>query len=371
MTENDEYKIITDEYKTITDEQLDELSVSTGKPIHFLLKRKIISSHCDFDVILKLYKEKIPFYLYIGHTPLCEKLNLNHYISFKILKYLQEIFNVFVVIQINDDENFLSSDTSLETCQRYAVENIKDIIAMEFQSEKTLIFCNSQYIKRLYPNILKIRKLISLDQVQKIFNFNTENNIGKISFPAIQLASFISSSFFSNSNIQCLTLSDNDQDKLCLLSRNLSTELSYPKPALLYFKFVPALTGSGKISYNDNMSDNQKNIINLSDDQKTIKNKINKYAFSGGAETLELHRKNGGNPDIDISYQYLTFFLDDDELLKRYYDGYKSGIITSGEMKKLCIDVLSNTLMNFQEHRSTITDDFIKSLGAKAPFDLC
>lgn len=37
---------------------------------------------------------------------------------------------------------------------------------------------------------------------------------------------------------------------------------------------------------------------------------MNRYAFSGGQETLELHRELGGNPDVDVAYQYLKFFLD-------------------------------------------------------------
>ena len=40
-----------------------------------------------------------------------------------------------------------------------------------------------------------------------------------------------------------------------------------------------------------------------------------KYAFSGGRDTMEEHRRYGGNPDVDVSYQYLTFFLEDDNRL--------------------------------------------------------
>ncbi len=50
---------------------------------------------------------------------------------------------------------------------------------------------------------------------------------------------------------------------------------------------------------------------------------MNKYAFSGGGATTEEHRKNGGNCDVDISYQYLTFFLDDDEKLEKIRQGKK------------------------------------------------
>ncbi len=40
-----------------------------------------------------------------------------------------------------------------------------------------------------------------------------------------------------------------------------------------------------------------------------------KYAFSGGKDTKEEHRLVGGNTDIDVSYQYLTFFMEDDSRL--------------------------------------------------------
>lgn len=43
---------------------------------------------------------------------------------------------------------------------------------------------------------------------------------------------------------------------------------------------------------------------------------INKYAFSGGGATVEEHREKGGNCDVDISYQYLRFFLEDDDRLE-------------------------------------------------------
>ena len=57
----------------------------------------------------------------------------------------------------------------------------------------------------------------------------------------------------------------------------------------------------------------------MTDTPNQIKNKINKHGFSGGQETEEEHRRLGGNPDVDVSYQYLTFMLDDDEELAKLY----------------------------------------------------
>jgi len=58
----------------------------------------------------------------------------------------------------------------------------------------------------------------------------------------------------------------------------------------------------------------------MTDTPNQIKNKINRHGFSGGQETEEEHRRLGGNPDVDVSYQYLTFMLDDDEELARMYN---------------------------------------------------
>lgn len=57
--------------------------------------------------------------------------------------------------------------------------------------------------------------------------------------------------------------------------------------------------------------------IYMTDTANQIKNKINKHGFSGGQETVEEHRRLGGNPNVDIAYQYLSFFEEDDELLDK------------------------------------------------------
>ena len=44
---------------------------------------------------------------------------------------------------------------------------------------------------------------------------------------------------------------------------------------------------------------------------------INKHAFSGGKDTIEEHRRLGGDITVDISFQYLSFFLEDDERLEQ------------------------------------------------------
>jgi tryptophanyl-tRNA synthetase len=145
--------------------------------------------------------------------------------------------------------------------------------------------------------------------------FYARDNIGKIHFAAIQAAPSFSNSFphiFGEaSNIPCLIPCAIDQDPYFRLTRDVAQKLKYPKPALIHSKFFPALQGpQTKMSASDPNSS-----IYMTDTPKQIKVKINKHGFSGGRETEEEHRRLGGDPDVDVSFQYLSFFLDDDEEL--------------------------------------------------------
>jgi len=109
--------------------------------------------------------------------------------------------------------------------------------------------------------------------------------------------------------------------------------------------------------------------IFLTDTAKTVKNKINKYAFSGGGATVEEHKEKGGNCDVDISYQYLTFFLEDDEKLAKIREDYTSGELLTGFLKKELIDVLTPIVVAHQEARKTITDGTVLEFMKPRPLN--
>ena len=90
-------------------------------------------------------------------------------------------------------------------------------------------------------------------------------------------------------------------------------------------------------------------MIFLDDDKKTVEQKIKKYAFSGGQKSIEEHRKLGGNPDIDISFQYLKMFFEpDDKKLQKIYDDYRTGRLLTSELKEILIKRINEFL---EEHK--------------------
>lgn len=93
---------------------------------------------------------------------------------------------------------------------------------------------------------------------------------------------------------------------------------------------------------------NELSSVYMTDTAKQIKKKVNQ-AFSGGQETVEEHRRLGGNPDVDVAYQYLLFFVDDDEEMAELAKEYRAGNILSGEMKAKAITVLQAVVQGFQD----------------------
>ena len=363
-----DYNKLIDQFGTsrITLELLEKLQLKAGKPLHHLIRREIFFSHRDLQQIL----EK-PFYLYTGRGPSSDSMHIGHLVPFIICQWIQETFNVPIVIQLTDDEKFYFKDLTLEQTTKFAYENIKDIIACGFDMTKTFIFINSEYMNpAFYKNIVKINSKITTSQSKNCFGFKDSDSIGKLSFVSVQAAPAFSSSFphmFGSKNFHCLIPCAIDQDPYFRLTRDIAQRLKAPKPILLLAKFFPALQGpNSKMSSSDSNS-----AIFLTDTPNQIKKKINKHAFSGGQVTVEEHRELGGNPEIDTSFQYLTFFLEDDKELDSIKMAYKSGELLTGELKQKCISILQKVIGDFQEKRSKVTDAIVQEfLSTDREFDI-
>ena len=123
----------------------------TGKRAHRYLRRGLFFSHRDMHSILDLYEKGTKFYLYTGRGPSSESLHMGHMIPMQFTKWLQDVFDCPLVIQLTDDEKFLfKPDLKLDECHRLAYENARDIIACGFDQKKTFIFSDLDYIQVLH-----------------------------------------------------------------------------------------------------------------------------------------------------------------------------------------------------------------------------
>lgn len=349
--------------KHVSQELLQRFEAVTGHKPHHYLRKGLFFSERDVSKILDLYEQGKPFFLYTGRGPSSDSVHLGHMIPFIFTKWLQDVFDVPLVIELTDDEKFLfKQKLSIEDVKGFARENCKDIISVGFNPENTFIFSDLEYMgSGFYETVVRVSRQITGSTAKAVFGFNDSDNIGKFHFASIQIASSFPSAYPDVLGLPpktpCLIPCAIDQDPYFRVCRDVAEKLKFSKPALIHSKFFPALQGSStKMSASDDTS-----AIFMTDTPKQIQKKINKYAFSGGQVSIEQHRELGGNPDIDVAYQYLSFFKDDDELLERLAREYRSGNLLSGEMKKECIVVLQEFVKAFQERRAKVDDSVLES----------
>eukprot|EP00931_Biecheleriopsis_adriatica_P102111 TRINITY_DN77135_c0_g1_i1.p1 TRINITY_DN77135_c0_g1~~TRINITY_DN77135_c0_g1_i1.p1 ORF type:complete len:436 (-),score=89.96 TRINITY_DN77135_c0_g1_i1:176-1483(-) len=334
----------------------------TGKPAHLLLRRGMFYTHRDLTALLDDYERGVPFYLYTGRGASSESLHVGHLMSFFFTKYLQDAFNVPVVIQLTDDEKFYYKEkVTLEEAQRLAHLNAKDIIACGFCPDKTFIFTDTGYMGTMYPVVAKAAKMITFNQCHAVLGDNIMANIGRVFYPSIQAAPAFPGSFpmmfGTRKDIRCLIPQGIDQDPFFRLCRSIAPRMGESKPACIHCKFFPAMEGpNSKMS----SSSTAPSTIFMTDTPKLIAKKVNKYAFSGGQETRELQEKLGANLDVDVPYQYLRHIMEDDLRLEQIGQDYANGKLMTGELKKICIDELVKIVENHQEAMRHITDETVR-----------
>ena len=307
-----------------------------------MLRRGVFFSHRDLNLILDNYEKGKEFFLYTGRGP-SGHTHIGHLVPWVFAKWLQDKFNVNMYFQLTDDEKFFSKqDLSLEQTSNFALENALDFIALGFNPKKTKIIIDTKNIKTLYPIAAEVAKKINFSNTKAVFGFTNETNLGMIFYTSLQ-----SAPCFIEDKPVLIPLGV-DQDPHFRITRDVAQKINKVKPALIHNIMIPSLLGpGGKMSASD-----EKSTIYTTDSPEQVKKKINKYAFSGGQSDIDEHRKIGGDPDIDVSYQYLRIFFEQDDVkLKKIYDDYKSGKMLTGELKAILIEKINDFLSLHQEKR--------------------
>lgn len=82
------YEKLVDEFgtKLISKEDLDRFEKVTGHKPHRFMRRQIVFSHRDLNLILDRHEKGEPFYLYTGRGPSSDSVHIGHTIPFEFTK---------------------------------------------------------------------------------------------------------------------------------------------------------------------------------------------------------------------------------------------------------------------------------------------
>lgn len=346
----------------------------TRYPVHKWLIRGLFFSQRDLEQLLDAYEKGEKIFIYTGRGP-SNGMHLGHCVPFEFTKYLQDAFGAILVIQMSDDEKyyFRKEENPPKFYNDLAYENAKDIISIGFNPDKTYIFANSEEITKnpaLMKNVILMLGKVKGSDIEAIFDLTTSNakgpsnTIGQIVWPIYQSVPAFSSSFrnklFKNDVKErpCLVAMAVDQDPYFRLTRDHAhtyRSMGFLKPSCIHSEFLVSMEGrNAKMS-----STGASPTIYLSDTESEIRSKIKKFAFSGGGDSLENHRKHGANLMEDVSYQYLLYFMDDDIELERIAKEYSSGRMLTSEIKTIMTNCVVEYVKKIQAARMGVTDEVV------------
>lgn len=320
---------------------------------NLLFRRNIVFAQRDFDRIVDAVKNRKKFVMMTGLMP-SGKFHLGHMLVAQQMVFYQEL-KAKLYIAVADLETYSTRQKSLEETRKIAVEQYllnmvalglkKENCDIYFQSERSRNANKSNAYYRLASNF---SRYASLNEFRAVYG---ELSPGKITSSLMQASDMYHSQLPEfEGKIPSVIPVGIDQDPHIRIARDMANrfkDYKFIPISSTYHLFLPSLKGEGKMSSSDESS-----FIAMTDTEKEVENKIKKYAFSGGKDSIEEHRKKGGNPEIDVSFQYLRMFFEpNDEKLKNIYEEYKSGRMLTSELKVILIEKINSFLKEHQRKR--------------------
>jgi len=329
-----------------------------------LFRRGIVFAHRDIQRILEAVKNKKPFVMMTGLMP-TGKFHLGHMLVAQQFIFYQKL-GAKIYIAVADLEAYNARNQSLKESRKIAIEEyITNYVALGLDLKKCEIYFQSDRSKDSKKSnaYYRLQNLLArhatFNEFKAVYG---EITPGKMLSALLQASDMLHPQLKEyEGTMPVIVPVGIDQDPHLRLARDISKRINnysddkFTQLSSTYHLFMPGLSG-GKMSSSDPNS-----FIGLTDSQEEIKTKINKYAFSGGQATLEEHRKLGGNPDVDVSFQYLKFFFEpSDEKLSKLEKDYRSGKLLTGELKKYTIEKIQEFLKEHQKNREKVKNEVKK-----------
>jgi len=304
-----------------------------------LMRRGIVFAGRDLGIIAEAIKQKKKFYVLSGIMPTNEKIHFGTKMVVENIKYFQE-HNAETYLLIADLEAAAARGVPLEEARRRAMDfHIPAYVALGLDTKKTTFYFQSENIKVSHI-ASEASKKVTANEFKSIYGslepgriYSAFTQVGDILFPQLK------------ERMPGIIPVGIDQDPHIRLTRDIVRRMKEKKfflPSSIYHKYTPSLDGSLKMS-----KSKPESCIELPEDIGAVKKKINR-ALTGGRDTLEEHRRLGAVIEKDMVFELMKQHLvEDDRKLNDIYREYKSGKMTSGELKDIACSKIEKFMNDF------------------------
>jgi tryptophanyl-tRNA synthetase len=306
-----------------------------------LMRRGVVFSGVGQKPVIDAIKNKKPFYVLSGIMPTADRIHLGNKMVVENIAYFQK-HGGHATILVADLEAQATRGISLEEGQKRALQfHIPAYLALGLDPKKTTFYFQSENVEVMNAAYNYSRK-VTLNQFKALYG---AADPGRILAAVTQVADILYPQF--KKRMPGVIPVGPDQLPHVLLARDIVGRMKSEKfipPAAVFHKYTPSLDGSVKMS-----KSKPESMIELPEDIDVVCKKI-KRAVSGGRKTLEEHRKKGAIIEQDMAFELLKQHLvEDDTELDRIYKEYKSGRMTSGEVKDIACEAVTLFMNDFEK----------------------
>ncbi|UCE96474.1 MAG: tryptophan--tRNA ligase [Candidatus Bathyarchaeota archaeon] len=362
-------KVLLDPFGTTMVEDYDHLCKEFGieyfKPLlskvpnsNMLMRRGIIFGHRDFERILEAMIKHEEFAVLSGIKP-TGQFHLGTLMTAKEIVYFQKQGGTTFYC-IADIEAYEDNRIPLERSEKYAVENVADILALGLDSKNAYIYRQMKET-RVKDLAIMFGRALTLATAKAIYG---KRHIGLYLSALIQAGDILLPQLrdFGGPKPTVVPVGV-DQDPHLRLTRDLAQKFQrkykFIPPSATYHKLMKGLTGSAKMSKREAAD----SLLTLNESPEKISHKISN-AFTGGKATIAEQRKLGGIPEICPIYDICMFhFIEKDEDIIKIYNECRNGTLLCGEHKKQTIDIVLDFVNEHQRKRRKFIDKARAILG--------
>ncbi len=321
-----------------------------------LMRRGVVFAGRDIDLIAHCIRAKKPYYVLSGIMPTNDKIHFGTKMVIENIKYFQDHGATETYVLVADLEAAATRGVTLEDAQKRALNfHIPAYIALGLDPKKTIFYFQSQNMK-VVQLAYEFAKKISLNEFRAIYG---SADPGRIMAAVAQAGDMLFPQLLSKKRMPGIVPVGIDQDPHLRLARDVAqrftSKYQFAPLASLYHKYTPALDGSEKMS-----KSHPESAIDIPDDVAQVKKKIRR-AKSGGRDTLEEHRRKGGIPEQDMAFELLKqHLIENDAELNRIYSAYKSGQMTTTELKDIACERMETFMTDFEKKVKKAQKDVAK-----------
>ncbi|MFH1399616.1 MAG: tryptophan--tRNA ligase [Candidatus Woesearchaeota archaeon] len=330
--------LVKDYTKLIKDFGLEEFNPKLFPNPNRIMRRGVVFAGRDLAQIAKAIKEKKPFYALSGIVPSGDKIHLGNKMVVENLRYFQEL-GAKTYILVADLEAAAARGVSVEDARRRALDfHIPAYVALGLDPKKTVFYFQSENIK-VVNLASEFSKRVTENEFRAIYGhvdpgklFSAIVQVGDILYPQLK------------ERMPGIIPVGIDQDPHIRLTRDLvrRSKEGYFLPSGIYHKYTPSLDGAIKMS-----KSKPESCIELPEETNAVCKKL-KRALTGGRDTVEEQRKNGGQPENCMIFElYKQHLVEDDKELEDIYTRCKSGELLCGECKQLACEKMTQFMDSF------------------------